>query len=96
MDVLDGQTRRIREERSRLHESLAALDGISPYPSDANFILLRVPAGRAGEIFASLKNAGVLVKILHGAHPLLADCLRVTVGRPEENDAFLAALRSAL
>lgn len=94
--VLDEQTQRIRVERSRLFAKLSRLDGIRPYPSEANFILLRVPAGQAGEIFKSLKRNGVLVKNLDGTQPLLEDCLRVTVGRAEENDTFLAALASAL
>jgi histidinol-phosphate aminotransferase len=95
-DVLDGQTCRVRAERARLQKALSTVDRIHPYPSEANFILVRMPVGQAGEIFESLKASGVLVKNLDGAHPLLADCLRVTVGRPEENDAFLAALNSAL
>lgn len=94
--VLDEQTRRIRAERSRLFVGLSGPDGVRPYPSETNFILLRVPAGRAGELFESLKRGGVLVKNLDGTQPLLDDCLRVTVGRPEENDAFLTALASAL
>ncbi len=95
-EVLDGQTQRIRAERSRLFAGLSGLAGVRPYPSETNFILLRAPAGRAGELFESLKRSGVLVKNLDGTQPLLEDCLRVTVGRPEENDAFLAALESAL
>jgi histidinol-phosphate aminotransferase len=95
-DVLDRQTSRIRAERSRLSAALSALDGVRPFPSEANFLLLRMPDGRAGEIFQSLKARGVLAKNLDGAHLLLADCLRVTVGRPEENDAFLAALGAVL
>jgi histidinol-phosphate aminotransferase len=94
--MLDEQTRRIREERARLFAALSGLRGICPYPSEANFILLRMPDGRAGEIFQSLKRGGVLVKNLDGTQPLLDDCLRVTVGRPEENDAFLAVLEEAL
>jgi histidinol-phosphate aminotransferase len=94
--VFDAQTRRICAERGRLFAALAGIDGVRPYPSDANFILLRLPAGRAGEVFGSLKAGGVLVKNLDGAHPLLADCLRVTVGRPEENDAFLGVLQAAI
>ena len=94
--VFDEQTRRIRGERERLFAALARLDGVEPYPSQANFILLRVPAGSAGAVFEGLKARGVLVKNLDGAHPSLADCLRVTVGRPEENDAFLEALSNAL
>jgi histidinol-phosphate aminotransferase len=94
--VFDEQTRRIRSERGRLFASLSALDGVRPYPSDANFILLRLPTGRAPAVFDGLKAGGVLVKNLDGAHPLLADCLRVTVGRPEEDDAFLRVLAAAL
>lgn len=95
-EVLDEQTQRIRAERSRLFTALSGPDGVRPYPSETNFILLRVPAGRAGGLFESLKRSGVLVKNLDGTQTLLEDCLRVTVGRPEENDAFLAALESAL
>jgi histidinol-phosphate aminotransferase len=95
-EVFEDQTRRIRAERGRLFAALSGLDGVNPYPSDANFILLRVPRERAGQIFEAIKARGVLVKNLDGAHPLLADCLRVTVGLPEENDAFLAALEKSL
>ena len=94
--VLDGQTRAIRAERVRLFDALTAIPGVSPFPSDANFILLRLPAGTADACFAALKERGVLVKNLNGSHPLLADCLRVTVGTPEENRAFLTALTAAL
>jgi histidinol-phosphate aminotransferase len=95
-DVFDAQTRAIRADRARLLAELQSLDGVTPYPSDANFILLRVPAGRAPELHARLRRDGVLVKNLHGAHPLLEDCLRITVGRPDENTAFLRALGAAL
>jgi len=93
--VFDEQTNRIREERARLFAALSAMD-VRSYRSDANFILLRLGQGRAGAVFQLLKTRGILVKNLDGAHPLLGDCLRVTVGRPEENDAFLQALKSAL
>lgn len=90
--LLDEQARAIRAERQRLMSALGAIAGIHAYPSEANFILLRVPEGRANAIFEGLKARGILIKNLHGAHPMLADCLRVTVGRPDENAAFLAAL----
>ena len=90
--VLDAQTQAIRTERARLFAALTAIPGVHPYPSDANFILLRLPAGRADAVFAGLKERGVLVKNLNSAHPMLRDCLRVTVGLPHENQAFLAAL----
>ncbi|MCU0833255.1 MAG: histidinol-phosphate transaminase [Chromatiaceae bacterium] len=95
-EVLEEQTGRIRAERARLYRALAEIDGVRPYPSEANFILLRLSSGRATPVFESLKRAGVLIKNLDGAHPLLIDCLRVTVGAPDENDAFIAALKASL
>ncbi len=94
--VLDGQTQAIRREREGLFQALQGLEGVQPYPSEANFILLRVGSGRARGLFEGLKARGVLVKCLDGSHPLLADCLRVTVGLPEENAAFLKALGALL
>ncbi|RMG33472.1 MAG: histidinol-phosphate transaminase [Gammaproteobacteria bacterium] len=91
--VFDEQTARIREERGRLATALAALPGVTVFPSQANFLLLRTPPGRAGAWFEGLKARGVLVKNMDGGHPLLADCLRITVGRPEENDAVVEGLR---
>jgi len=90
--VFEEQAARIREERARLSEALARLPGWQVFPSEANFILARAPRGRAGEIFAGLKLGGILIKSLDGAHPLLKDCLRFTVGLPEENQAVLAVL----
>jgi len=95
-EVLDEQTRRIRADRETLMEALAALEGVQVYPSDANFILFRLPAGRAHEVFEGLKARGVLVKDLSGAGGALADCLRVTVGTAEENNTFLRTLRGLL
>ena len=94
--LFDAQTAAIRMERSTVFAALEALDGVLPYPSEANFILLRLTNGGADRVFAGLKDRGILVKNLNGAHPLLAECLRVTVGRPEENAAFLAALAAVL
>jgi histidinol-phosphate aminotransferase len=90
--VFDEQTARIRTERARLAEALAALPGVTVFPSQANFLLIRTPAGRASAWFEGLKARGILIKNLHGAHPLLEDCLRITVGRPEENAAVAEAL----
>lgn len=90
--VLEEQTARIRAERETLHDALVGLPGVHPWPSRANFILFRVAPGRAGAVHSGLREAGVLIKNLDGAAPALSDCLRVTVGRPEENAAFLDAL----
>jgi histidinol-phosphate aminotransferase len=93
-DVLEAQAAAIRAERSRLAAALAARPGVTAFDSDANFILFRVPG--AQRVFEGLKERGVLIKNLAGSHPLLENCLRVTVGTPQENAAFLAALDGAL
>jgi histidinol-phosphate aminotransferase len=95
-DVLDAQTHLIRAERGRLFSALAALPTVHPYPSDANFILIRLAAGCADRVFSGLKRRGVLVKNLNGTHPLLHDCLRVTVGSAQENQSFLTALAAEI
>ncbi|MGZ8224274.1 MAG: histidinol-phosphate aminotransferase, partial [Methylobacter sp.] len=61
-----------------------------------NFILFRTPEDQASNIFTLLKQQGVLIKNLSHQGGVLANCLRVTVGKPEENAAFLAALRNSL
>ncbi|MEN8178609.1 MAG: histidinol-phosphate transaminase [Pseudomonadota bacterium] len=94
--VFNQQTQMIREERGRLYQSLLELNGVIPYPSEANFILLRCLNRPATELFEVLKTQGVLVKNLHGAHPILDQCLRITVGTAQENSAFIQALRKAL
>ncbi|MBB3047102.1 histidinol-phosphate aminotransferase [Litorivivens lipolytica] len=92
--VLTDQTQTIRREREALFSALAAMDGVTCWPSEANFILLRCAAAR--EVHATMKAAGVLVKCLDGAHPALADCLRFTVGTPDENARMLDAFKAAL
>jgi histidinol-phosphate aminotransferase len=93
-DVLTEQAGAIKLERRRLLQELQRLPGVTAYPSDANFILFRV--SHAERVFDGLKRRGVLIKSLHGSHRLLADCLRVTVGTPDENTAFLSALTHTL
>lgn len=94
--VFDEQAASIRREREHLSQKLAALPGIRIFPSEANFILIRVPEGQAQGIFEKMKAQGVLIKSLHGAHPLLADCLRLTIGTPEENRHCLEALTNLI
>ncbi|MBE0509417.1 MAG: histidinol-phosphate transaminase [Chromatiales bacterium] len=96
MDVFEQQTRSLREERGQLLQDLAAMEGVSPYPSAANFILFRVAPGRANAVFESIRAQGVLIKNMKASEGPLADCLRVTVGTPEQNEAFLSALAQAL
>jgi histidinol-phosphate aminotransferase len=93
-DVLEAQASAIRLERVQLWAALSGLSGVTAFPSEANFILFRVP--HADAVFAGLKAQGVLIKNLHGSHPALADCLRVSVGTPEENAQFLRALQESM
>ena len=93
-NVLTEQAGAIKVERGRLLRELSGMPGITAYPSDANFILFRT--SKAERVFDGLKQRGVLIKSLHGSHRLLADCLRVTVGTPDENTAFLTALKQTL
>jgi len=91
-----AQTQLICEQRALLLEQLKSLTGITVYPSAANFILFRTPSGRADEIFVGLKQQGILIKNLSPQAGLLSDCLRVTVGKPEENQLFFTALVKTL
>jgi histidinol-phosphate aminotransferase len=93
-DRLAEQAASIRTERGRVWRELQQTRGTTPFPSDANFILFRVPAADA--VFSGLEQRGVLIKNVHGSHPALENCLRVTVGTPHENDRFIAALRATL
>ena len=92
--LLDEQAEAIKRERARLYGELERVAGATPFPSEANFILFRTAA--AERTFERLKQRGVLIRNLHGAHPALEGCLRVTVGTPAENDRFLSALRESL
>jgi histidinol-phosphate aminotransferase len=94
--VLDEQAAKVRAERERLEAALHALPGLTVWPSRANFILFRVGARAAAEVFESLRREGVLIKNLDPQGGALQGCLRVTVGTPGENRAFLEALRRAL
>ena len=90
-DVLAAQAASLREERDLLTATLMRMP-MRVYPSAANFLLVRVPDANAA--FNKLKDAGILIKNLHGWHPLLDNCLRLSVGTPDENRALAAALKS--
>ncbi len=95
--VLEAQALTLRESRQRLFDALNALEGVTAFPSEANFILLRLADGfGARDVFEHMKQQGVLVKCVDGGHPLLKNCLRFTVGAAAENDQMLLALESAL
>jgi histidinol-phosphate aminotransferase len=92
--VFAGQARDITVERERLQQALKDMPGVKSWPSDANMILVRVPD--AAKAFEGLKAHGVLVKNVSKMHPLLANCLRLTVGTHDENTRMLEGLRASL
>jgi histidinol-phosphate aminotransferase len=94
VDEYARQAATLRAERERLQVALKALPGAQPFPSEANMILVRVPD--AQRAFQGMKQRGVLVKNVSGLHPLLANCLRLTVGTPEENTLMIDALKASL
>jgi histidinol-phosphate aminotransferase len=93
-DEYARQAALLRGERARLQLALPKLPGVRSFPSEANMILVRVPD--SARVFQGMKSRGVLVKHIAGLHPLLANCLRLTVGSPDENDAMLRALEQSL
>jgi len=101
-DVFAVQAAELRVQRGLLLEALGRLPGVRAFASEANMILLRVQgrdgadSGAAGRVFEGMKARQVLVKNVSKMHPLLANCLRLTVGTAEENAQMLAALKASL
>lgn len=81
----------LKAERERVFNELSAIGRLKTFPSEANFITVRVPDADA--LFNTLKENRILIKKLHGTHPLLAQCVRITIGSPEQNDAVLDIIR---
>jgi histidinol-phosphate aminotransferase len=87
---VDERVRATVAERERVREALASIDGLTPFPSRANFVAFRVASG-AEALFERLASRGVLVRDVSRA-PGMAGCLRVSIGSRDENDRFLDAL----
>ncbi len=96
ISVLDQQAKLIRDEREGLLEKMEAMPALQVFPSQANFILFRVLNKNANDVFESIKQSGVLIKNMRADAGLLKNCLRVTVGTPNENEAFVAALNKGI
>lgn len=92
--VFEAQAAELRQQRGLLLEQLARLPGVKAWRSDANMVLVRVPD--AARAFEGMKARGVLVKNVSKMHPLLAQCLRLTVGTADENAQQLKALQESL
>jgi histidinol-phosphate aminotransferase len=93
-DEFAAQAEVLRAERARLQTALKGIPGITAFPSEANMILVRVPDSK--KAFEGMRARGVLVKNIAGLHPLLANCLRLTVGTPDENTLMIDALKASL
>lgn len=93
--ALDEQAARVRAARPALAVALRALPGTTVFDSAGNFLLVRFARG-GDAVFQALKARNILVRNFSGAHPLLANCLRISIGSPDENAALLAALNAIL
>lgn len=97
-DVFAVQAADLRAQRDRLQKAFAAMPGVHAFESDANMILVRIAGegDRAQAVFNGLKQRGVLIKNISKMHPLLTNCLRITVGTADENTQLLKALQESL
>ena len=97
-EAFAAQALEICAQRATLLGALRALPGIKAWNSDANMVLIRIAGGgdAAQKVFDGLKARGVLVKNVSKMHPLLAQCLRLTVGTATENAQLLQALQESL
>ncbi|MBX3632150.1 MAG: histidinol-phosphate aminotransferase [Acidovorax sp. SCN 68-22] len=94
-EVFAAQAAELRAQRGALVAQLRALPGIERcWDSEANMVLVRVQD--AARTFAALRERKVLIKNVSTMHPMLAQCLRLTVGSADENARMLAALQASL
>jgi histidinol-phosphate aminotransferase len=89
--VFDEQADHILQERSRMQQAFGRFESLDVFASDANFILVRA-SGVGEQLFDHLLQSGIRVKNLTASGGALTDCLRVTIGKPDQNDSLLAAL----
>lgn len=90
IDYLMSNVKTIIAERERLYSRLKEMKWLKPYPSQANFILCSVLIGKAKELQQRLEDRGILVRYFD--QPLLEDSVRISIGRPEENDILVETL----
>ncbi len=94
--LFDQQTQQICLDRAIVLAQLNQLPHLTAYQSAANFILFRAGKNQAARVFEALKAQGILIKNMSPQGGILTDCLRVTIGQPEENKAFIEALTSIM
>jgi histidinol-phosphate aminotransferase len=94
MAIFNEQAKQICEQRRVLISELQKRPDVHVYPSEANFVLIRV--SNAEQIFNKLSEHKILVKNVSKMHSLLTNCLRVTVSTPAENQLFMDAINESL
>jgi histidinol-phosphate aminotransferase len=90
----DANVQRIVSERERVVAEMRAIPRITLFPTWANFVTFRAERNSKG-IFEALFGHGILVRDV-SAYPRLANCLRISIGSPEQNDRMLAALKESV
>ena len=94
-DVFAAQAAELRAQRTVLIDALRAMPGIEKvWDSEANMVLVRV--ADAAKAYEGMKTRKVLIKNVSTMHPLLHNCLRLTVGNAQDNATMLAALQASL
>lgn len=93
-DVFSAQAGELIAQRAMLFDALSGIPNVKAFKSDANMMLLRVPDPQ--KTFDGMKARGVLIKNVSKMHPLLAGCLRLTVGTAEENATMISAIEGSL
>ena len=92
-EEIKKQIKIIKEEREKTISQVKNIKGVKVYPSDANFFLIKVPDGN--KIHKKLIEKGILVRNMSHL-PKMENCLRVSIGKPEENKAFVEALKEIM
>ena len=95
IDTLRGNLERTIVLRDLLADNLREIPGVEPYPSETNFILIKLPVEDAGPIVTELANRGIFVRYF-GADPVLKNCIRPSIGNTEENEILLNELADIL
>ena len=85
---------RIIEQRSWLFDELVQLPGLSPYPSQANFILCKVLGASAQQVRDQLRKQGILIRYFNT--PGLTDHIRISIGTKEQNQKLISTLKGVL
>ena len=93
--LFDEQAKQICQQREILFSTLEVMEDVQPFPSQANFILFKVLSGSANDVYEKLLDHKIIIKNVSNNN-LLENCLRVTIGTQDENQAFVDALTKSL